>query len=240
MAAWRAVVRRPAFFVPCVAGLAIGIAASSAVFSVFSAIELDPMGFRDTGRLAAVWLTDPAHGQDQVELSFADWQAWRSGRTGTADGALASSVNLDFTIYAGAQPEHVDGTTVTGNFFAVLGATPLAGRFLTEDDDQPGAPVRVVLAYKLWRSKFGGDHSAIGRQIRLGSGTATVIGVTRPEFDFPHDVELWTALRPSWPGVEQNANLGVFRSIARLAPGVSPPMARERPNAAPRPAAPQS
>src|SRR3954449_8952185 len=90
--AWRAVARRPAFAIPAIAGLAIGIGASTAVFSAFSAMELESMGFRDPARLAAIWLTDPAHGQSQVELSFGDWRSWHSNAA--ANVALASSVNL--------------------------------------------------------------------------------------------------------------------------------------------------
>src|SRR5689334_15228131 len=139
--AWRVVMRRPAFSIPCIAGLAVGIAAASAVFSAFSAIELNTMGFAAPQNIAAVWLTDPSHNQQQVELSYADWKDWRTVSDSVADVALASSVALDFTLYFGGTPEHVDGTTVTGNFFGVLGATPLAGRFLTADDDRPNAPV---------------------------------------------------------------------------------------------------
>ena len=228
MRLWRTLTKRPAFSVPCIAGLAIGIAAASAVFSAFSAVELASMGFRDPGRIAAIWLTDPLHGQQQVELSFGDWQTWQQAQDRVADVALASSVNLDFIIYSADVPEHVDGTTVTGNFFRVLGARPLAGRFLADGDDQPGAPVRVVLSDRLWRTRFHADYGTIGRQIRLGSGTATVIGVARADFDSPRDVDLWVALRPSWPDVDKSPDLGVFRSVARLAPGVSTTQARAR------------
>jgi predicted permease len=189
------------------------------------------MGFADTRKLAAVWLTDPGHGQQQVELSYADWRSWRSERR-VAEVALASSVNLDFTLYSGDVPEHVDGTTVTGNFFAVLGAKAWAGRLLTEDDDRAGSPLRVVLAYRLWQRQFGADYAIIGRQIRLRNGVATVVGIARPEFDFPRDVSLWAALRAAWPEVEQNATLGVFRSVARLAPTISIEQARTRLDAA--------
>ncbi len=208
----RPLLRRPAFTLPAIAGLAIGIGATTAVFSVFSTMMLQSMGVRDTSRVAAVWLTDPAHGQQQVELSYSDWRALSKA----FDIALASSVNLDFPLTFNGLPEHVDSTTVTGNFFEVLGVTPLAGRFLNSSDDQPGAPARIVLSYGLWRSRFGGDYSVIGRQFQSGNSPVTVIGIARPEFDFPRDVQVWTALKPSWPDVEKNAELGVFRSVARV------------------------
>ena len=226
MRAWRTITGRPSFSIPCIAGLAIGIASAAAVFSAFSAVELHSMGFADASRVAAIWLTDPVHGQQQVEIGYGDWQIWQRAHAKPADVALASSVNLDFTLFTGTLPEHVDGTVVTGNFFRVLGAKPLAGRFLNDDDDRAGAPVRVVLSHNLWRTRFHGDLQVIGRQLRLGSDTATVIGIAPADFDFPRDVELWTAVHPNWPDVDKSPDLRVFRSVARLAPGLSTAQAR--------------
>ncbi len=226
--ALRPLARRPAFAIPAVAGLAIGIAASTAVFSVFSVLEIEAMGLSDPARLIAVWLTDSAHGQSQVEMSYDDWQACRGARDAFQDIALASSVNLDFRVNISGTPEHVDGTTVTGNFFDVLGSKPFAGRLLTDADDRPGAPIRVVISHRLWRTRFGGDTRVLGSQLSLGGAPATVIGIAAPEFDFPREVAMWAPLRPLWPGVEKSAGLGVFRSVARLAPGVSLAQAQAR------------
>lgn len=226
--ALRPLARRPAFAIPAVAGLAIGIAASTAVFSVFSVLEIEAMGLSDPARLVAVWLTDSAHGQSQVEMSYDDWQACRAARDAFRDVALASSVNLDFRVNITGIPEHVDGTTVTGNFFDVLGSKAFVGRLLTEADDRSGAPIRVVISHRLWRTRFGGDTRVLGSQLSLGGAAATVIGVAAPEFDFPREVAMWAPLRPLWPGVEKSAGLGVFRSVARLAPGVSLAQAQAR------------
>lgn len=160
----RQLARTLAFALPAVAGLALSIGASTAVFSVSSAMLLRSMGFQDVNRIVALWQGDEAHQQKHVEVSYADLAAWRTATDVFDDVALASSVNRDFPLFAGGQPEQVDGTTVTGSFFRTLGATPLAGRFFTDDDDKPGASVRVVLSYSLWRSRFGGDYSAVGRQ----------------------------------------------------------------------------
>src|SRR4051812_11415206 len=154
---WRRLIRTPAFSVPAIAGLAIGIGATTAVFSVVSAMLLQSMGFDEPSRIVALWQTDEPHAQKQVEVSYNDLIEWRKAKDTFADVALASSVNLEFPLFGTSQPERVDGTTVTGNFFRVLGATPLAGRFFTDDDDRPGAPFRVVLSYPLWKTRFGGD-----------------------------------------------------------------------------------
>ena len=218
----RQLVRTRTFTIPAVLGLAVGIGAGVSVFSVFDAMLLRSMGFRDTRRIVSLWLTDPRHGQDHVEVSYADLLDWRK-QTAVFEGvALASSVNLDFPITAGTgEPRQVDGTIVSGSFFQVLGAVPALGRLLTEDDDRPGATARAVLSNRLWRSEFGGDPNIIGRQIRSGPGSLTIVGVARTEFDFPRDVDVWIPLHAGWSDVEQNARLGVFRAVARLNRGVT-------------------
>lgn len=224
----RQLARTPSFTIPAIVGLALAIGATTAVFSAFSAMLLRSVGFDDPTRLIAVWRTDEAHGQPRVELSYGDMVEWRKASDVVEDVALASSVNLDFPLFADGPPEHVDGTTVTGNFFKVLGATPFAGRLLAPEDDLPGAPLRIVLSHALWKTHFGGDFRVVGRQVRVGPSSATVIGVARPEFDFPQDVSIWAALRPTWPSVEQSADIQVFRSVARLKPGVTAAAARAR------------
>jgi putative ABC transport system permease protein len=122
---------------PVVVGLAIAIGASTAVFSVFSAMLLRPLGLRDPAGIVAVWRADEGHGQSRVEVSFRDFVEWNKATDVVEDVALASSVNLDFRLAAGREPEQVDGTTVTGNFFRTLGATAFAGR-LRAPREYPG------------------------------------------------------------------------------------------------------
>lgn len=217
----RHLARTPGFTVPVVVGLALAIGATTAVFSVFSAMLIRSLGFQDPQRLVALWRADEAHGQKSVELSHRDLTEWQKANDTIEAMALVSSVNLNLTLYVGDTPEHVDSTTVSGSYYRVMGATPLAGRLLTEDDDQPGAPLRAVLSYRLWRSRFGGDLGIVGRQLRAAGGDVTVVGIARQEFDFPRDVAVWLPLHAAWPGVDQNAELGVFGGVARLRPGVS-------------------
>lgn len=221
----RQLARTPGFTVPVVVGLAFAIGATTAVFSVFSAMLLRSLGFQEPQRLVALWRADEAHGQKSVELSYRDLMDWRKA-SDIDDMALVSSVNLDLTLYVGNTPEHVDSTTVSGSYFRVMGATPLAGRLLTDEDDRPGAPLRAVLSYRLWHSRFGGDFGIVGRQLRAAGGDVTVVGIARQEFDFPRDVGVWVPLHAAWPGVEQNAEIGVFGGVARLKPGVSVERAR--------------
>ncbi len=220
--------RAPGFTLPVVAGLALAIGASTAVFSVFSAMLIRSLGFDDAHRLVAVWRADEAHGQKRVELSYRDLVEWGKAADVLDGIALISSVNLDLTLYAGDRPEQVDSTTVSGAYFRVLRAQPFAGRLLSDEDDRPGAPPRAVLSYRLWRNHFGGDFGVIGRQLRVSGGEVTIVGITRPEFDFPRNVAVWLPLRSAWPDVEKSAELGVFGAVARLKPVVSLEQARTR------------
>ncbi|MFN7996536.1 MAG: ABC transporter permease [Bryobacteraceae bacterium] len=224
----RQLLRSPGFTIPVVGGLALAVGATTAVFSVFSAMLIRSLGFDDPQRLVALWRADQAHGQKSVELSYRDLLEWRKAGDVLDGMALASSVNLDLTLWVGDTPEHVDSTTVTGDYFRVLGAVPLAGRLLSEADDRPGAPLTAVLSYRLWRSRFGGNPAIIGRRLRATGGDVTVVGIARPEFDFPRDVAIWLPLRPAWPDVEKNAGIQVFRAVGRLRGGVSLERTRAR------------
>lgn len=217
--------RAPGFTVPVVIGIAVAVGATTAVFSVFSAMLIRSLGFDSPRRLVALWRADEAHGQKSVELSYRDLTEFRKADDVLDGMALASSVNLDLTVYAGDRPEQVDSTTVSGNYFRVLGATPFAGRLLTDEDDRAGATA-AVLSYRFWRTRLRGDFGIVGKKLRISGGAVTVVGIARPEFDFPRDVAVWLPLHAAWPGVEQSAELGVFRAIARLKPGV--PVARAR------------
>ena len=213
--------RQPRFTLPVVMGLAFAIGATTSVFSVFSAMLIRTLGLRELASLVAVWRADEAHGQKSVELSYNDLLAWQAARDTVEDVALASSVNLEFPLVVDGTPERIQGTTVTGNFFTLLGATPQAGRLLSADDDRGGVPARAVLSHRLWSTHLGGDPSIVGRELHVGPGTVTVVGVARPEFDFPHGVDIWVPLHAGFPEVEKNADLRVFRSVARMRPGVS-------------------
>jgi len=208
-----------AFTLPAVIGLALGIGATTTIFSVYHALLLGSMGFEDVGRLVSLWPTDAQHGQQHVEVCYADLREWRSRASLLSEVALASSVNLDFAITGSGQPQQVESTTVTGNFFRLLGTKPAAGRLLRDDDDVPHATPRVVISHRLWRTRFGGEPGVVGTQLRSGTDSFTIVGVAAPEFDFPRDVDLWLPLRAAWPTVEQQARVRVFRAVGRMGPG---------------------
>lgn len=211
----RQLLRSRTFTLPAVLGLALGIAAATVIFSVYHTLLLGSMGFADVSKLVSLWPTDPQHEQQHVEVCYADLLEWRKRASLLEDAALASSVNLDFTLNGSGAPQQVESTIVTGNFFRLLGATPAAGRLLRDDDDLPNAPKRVVISHRLWTTRYGAQPQIVGTQLRSGAESFTIVGVAGMEFDFPRDVDVWVPLRVGWPTVEQAPRLRIFRAIGR-------------------------
>ncbi len=156
-----------AFSVPAVSGLALAIAATTAVFSVLNATMLHSLGFTGNDRIVAIWSTETKQGQQQVEACYDDLVHWRAKNGIFESVAIASSVNLDTPLLGEGPPQQVDGTTVSGSFFRVLGARAARGRLIEDKDDVPNAPIRVVISHRLWETRFGGAPD-IGRDARYG------------------------------------------------------------------------
>jgi putative ABC transport system permease protein len=223
--ALRALLRRPLLFAVAAGALALGIGASTAVFSVVDAVLLRPLPFADPGRLVLVWQSIPERNAPFVEVSYPYFREIRS-RSGTLAGLAAMpSVNSGFTL-GGREPTRVDGRIVTGNFFDVLGAQAALGRTFGEAEDKVGAPRVVVVSHGLWQRLFGGDPGLVGRTLELDGTPMTVIGVMPREFRYPSGADLWTPLVPVIPEVVEKANVGWATLIGRLAPGATLDTAR--------------
>jgi len=205
---------RPGFAAVAILTLALGIGATTAIFSVVHAVLLSPLPFPDADRLMHVRIT----GRDGMifPLPDTDFLAWRAANQ-TAD-AVAVFENDALTLTGDGAPERLSSTSVTDRFFDVLGARPLVGRVLQEGDDRPGAPKTAVISHALWTRRFHGDPAIAGRTVVLNAQSYTIVGVMPASFGYPDpDVEVWRVLTMSPP-----PRRGPFYSwgIARLKPGV--------------------
>jgi putative ABC transport system permease protein len=212
----RVLARRPGFAAVAILTLALGIGATTAIFTVVYAVLLKPLPFRDADRLVHVRLVGPDSGG--LVLADADFLAWRS-QNQTADAAAAFD-NASATLTGGdGPPERVPGSKVTDRFFDVLGARPLLGRVFQEGDDRPGAPKTAVLSHALWMRRYHGDPLIVGRTIPVSAEPHLVIGVMPADFNDPRGgKEIWRILT-----MEPPRRRGPFylSAIARLKPGVS-------------------
>ena len=173
---WR---RRPGFAFVAIATLALGIAATTAMFSIVDAVLLRAIPYRDAERIVAVWGRTKAN--PQTLLTYREYEAADAARTFDALGLwLTQSVNLT----GGDQPQRITGAFVTGSFFDVLGLTAERGRLFTPVESQLGAPQPVVVISRaFWQRRFNGDPGAVGASIVLNGTPMTVIGVLAPPFD---------------------------------------------------------
>lgn len=208
--------------------LALGIGASTAIFSVVNAVLLRPLPYPEPDRLARIWSVN--RGQDLTEagVSIPDFADWRDGNRVAARIAAFSMLPTGLTLVGRDEPERLPTAYVTEDFFGTIGVPARLGRGILPEEHKDGANRVIVMSDALWRRRFGADPAVIGRAIPFESDVFTVVGVMPPGFDYPSPrAELWapTSLIPesSIPRLRPVRWLNV---IARLRPGVSPEAAQ--------------
>jgi len=233
--AWRTLWKNPGFAVSALLTLALGIGATTAVFTVLNGVLLRPLPYANHERLVSIWTTAVIGGEAQDELpfsaaNFADLRA--KVRSGTVEEVAAFRA-AGFVLGAQGEPELIPGALVTGGFFATLGTTPVVGRAIVEADAEPGAPRVTVIGHDLWKRRLGGDPSIIGTSVALNGTQHVIVGVMPPAFLFPRGTELpsgfqFPARTEIWAAYELTAeNLaarGTFNLavIGLLKPGSGP------------------
>jgi len=174
----RVLSKSPGFAVVAVLTLALGIGASTAIFSVVNAVLMRPLAMEDPSRV--VYLQEQWRDLfPGVSVgNFADLK-----RQSTSFAKLCASNNASFNLEARELPERVDGEIATADYFATFGVQPIAGRFFTVDEDKPGQARVVVISERLWRTRLRADPSVVGQPIRINGMPATVVGVMPKSFD---------------------------------------------------------
>jgi predicted permease len=213
--------RNPSFTAVAVLTLAIGIGATTAIFSVVNGVLLKPLPYPQPERLVEVGLDLPGINQFNWPLSPLDYFTFREhsrtfqdiGLYFTGFGAALNSVNITGL----GLPEHVAALGVTDGVLPILGIPPLLGRSFTRADDEPGSADTVMLTYGFWRSKFAGSRSVIGKTIDVDGKPSTIIGVLPQRFRFLDMTNLGMLL-PLRPRTLQGYN---YFAVARLKPGVT-------------------
>ena len=180
--------------VAAVLSLALGMMATTAIYSVVHAVVLDPFPYRDIDRLTSVRVSTP--GQPGGRTGYSTDQFLEiAERASIFEGVIASTIS-DVLWTDGAEPQRLRGNYGTPNTFQVMGVPPLVGRVYGPEDVAPGAPPVVVIGYRFWQRQFGGDRAIVGRNLRLNGQTRTVVGVMPKRFMWRGaDVYLPIALR---------------------------------------------
>jgi predicted permease len=181
--------RTPGFAAITVLTLAVGIGATTAIFGTVHGVLLAPLPYDDPERIVVLWQNDLKAGEERQQSSPANFLDWRARNRSLEHVAAAEPFSFDYVGNDG--PERFRASLVTEGFFDIFGLTPVVGRTFTAADYVTGAAPVVVLGEKLWRTRFGGDSSIIGRALVLDSVARTVVGIIPASFDLPHGESVW-------------------------------------------------
>ncbi len=215
--------KSPVFSFTAVLTLALGLGVNTAVFSIVYAVLLRPLPFTNADQLVMVWEQNPHRGWYHNIVSAANFNDWRKANRVFSDMALVDPF-LTFNLTGSGEPVEIQAERVTPNLFSLLGVPPLLGRTFLPEEGRPGSAHVVVLGHALWRSRYGGDRSIIGKRISVNSESYTVVGVMPAGFSDAYSPSLdstpqvWvSSLDLTDPG-RDNHN---FMAVARLRRGVT-------------------
>ena len=215
----RSYAKAPAFTVIILTTLALGIGASTAIFSMVNGILLQPLPLPDPDRLV---YANEVNGKGVViSMAWPNYVDWRA--RAQSFQSLANSRDEPYTLTGVDRAQRLRGRRVTGNFFQTLGVSPVLGRGFTEEDDRPNTPPAVVISEPFWRTQLGADPAIIGRTLQLNDAAHTVVGVLPRDFQFVRPYDVFVSMGPM--AGERNlldrGNHTGFYALGRLKPGVS-------------------
>jgi putative ABC transport system permease protein len=214
---WRLLWRSPGFAIAAVLALALGIGATTAIFSVLDRVVLRPLPYPHAERLTMVWEVNDGKGLSHERISPVNFVDYRGLPQVFEDAAAWWYPQLTLT-ETGHEPLRVNAVEASGNFFSVLGVQPVLGAGF------PTAPFYsreaiAVISHRLWRERFGGDPAMVGRTIALNGPLFTVVGVMPQGFQYPNETDVWHRLQ--WDVAQHSRGAHFMESIFRLKPGVT-------------------
>jgi predicted permease len=228
----RTLVKKPTFAIVAILTLALGVGASTAIFSIVNAVLLRSLPFPDPDRLVRIYFNNPGVGLRGVRFSVPEFDDLKTQTDVFED---VSVIVLGPTNLTGAkQPEHLEMMEVSPNYFSMLGATPELGRLIGHQDYALGFAPVVVISDALWRRSYGADPGVLGRNLRLDNDLYTIVGVLSPEFRHPGPaippLEVWiTCGFSADPFPPPARGLRILPgAIARLKPGLTLAQAQAR------------
>ena len=208
--------KSPAFALTAVGVLALGIGATTAIFSVVNAVLLRPLPFAEPDRLVMVWERQPFGRSNVIQTqNFLDWRA-----RNRSFAEISAIYGISMNLAGDGEPVQIPGMRITAGFFEILRVAPFLGRTIAASDDVPGAPRVAVLSYGLWQRRFGGRLDVLGRKIDLEGAPTEVIGVMPEGFAYPTTrADLYAPMRLDPATAARDGRN--YQSVARLKPGVT-------------------
>ncbi|MEP7339677.1 MAG: ABC transporter permease, partial [Acidobacteriota bacterium] len=216
--------------------LALGIGATTAIFSVVNGVLLRPLPYARAERTVLVWVNFLKLNITQLQAKAAEYVDYRDRTQSFAQ--VAAFNTADLTLTGSGEPERLTGARVTANLFPMLGALPLQGRVIAEEETQSGRGQVVVISHAFWQRRMGGAPDAIGQSLKLNNANYTIVGVMPAGFAFPHasfnfseTADLWLPLVLDAEAVAQRGGPWDFNVLAQLKPQVTLAQAQAEMNA---------
>ncbi|HTG88085.1 MAG TPA: ABC transporter permease, partial [Pyrinomonadaceae bacterium] len=209
----RTLVKSPGFTITAVLTLALGIGATTAMFSVVYAV-FEPMPYPKSDQLVMVWAKMPRGRNSVPPADFLDWKT-RS----TSFQGLGAWTGSSFNISSGDRPEQVTGAIRTPGFFTMEGLPLLLGRDFLPEEGEPGKEHVVILSHRLWKRQFDANPDLVGKQIRMNGEPYTVVGILPPGMHDRFNSQLWVPLSLRPEEVTRDSNFMLV--MGRLKDGVT-------------------
>jgi len=231
--ALRSLRRSPGFALFAIAIIALGIGATTAMFSITYTVLAKPLAYREPNRLATLLFRVPQFSKEfsTIPVNAQHYLLWRDHARTLQEIGL---VRPDSSLLSGlGQAANVKGALITANLFHLLGVQPILGRTFSQSEDQPGHNGVVIVSYQFWQQRLSGNSDALGRKILLDGKPYEVVGVTGPSFPFPRgreiselerlpeQIEYWLPLVFSKEDLETPLGNENYLPVARLKPGVT-------------------
>src|SRR5262245_16664716 len=224
----RSLVRAKGLALTVILTLALGIGGNAAIFSLVRGVLLRPLGNRDEQRLIYVRQSSRGIGAENATFSVPEIRDLRE-RLKTVS-ALGEFSTITFTMVGLGEPRQIRAGVVDGSYFEVMGLRPVMGRLLTASDDGPNAAGAAVLTHRFWTTGLKADPDVLGKTVRLGSRSATIVGVLEPSVPYPAETELIANVVTSPHHLSATMVTGrehrMTELFGRLAPGASLEAAR--------------
>ena len=220
--AFRALRKSPGFATVAVLTLALGIGATTAMFSVVNGVLLRPLPYPKADRIVQLAEVNGTY-RGALGVTYDAFRFVDANATGFQ--SLAATTSVGFDLFARDHADRVRGLRVSRDYFKVLGVSPALGRTFTAVEDQPGGPPVAMLSHGLWARRFGSDPTVLGQTVLLDGNPYTVVGVMPAGVQAMPAVDIWSTLAQVGRTIGSGQNLEV---IGRLAPGVSLAQARAR------------
>ena len=210
--------KSPGFTAIAVAALALGIGANTAIFTVIDRVLLRPLPYKDADRLVTLMRKFPG-GDIEPSISIPKFNVWKTASS-VEDASVYDFVGAGMNLSSDGLPEQVKTIHVSRNYFRLFAVNPILGRTFTHDEDSPNGPRVAVIGTGLWKRRFGGDPSLLGRAMLLNGEPYTVIGIMGADYQSDPKADVFIPLQPDPNSTNQGHYLFVS---ARMKPGVTLP-----------------